>query len=141
MNKSGVILPSLKDVFGDFLLPGPKIVLVDNSANSCSSTDNTIISANDTFSPPRYYYAGINNNYNQNGAADNKMRNVSYRIRKSKEQEDILYQVFQRTPFPDKVLRKRLSEKLSLPVRKIQIWFQNQRQKVKLLRNFQSLPL
>lgn len=53
------------------------------------------------------------------------------RKRISPEQALILETSFQETPRPDKEKRENLSEKTGLPVRNIQIWFQNRRAKAK----------
>ncbi|KAL7747217.1 hypothetical protein RI367_007428 [Sorochytrium milnesiophthora] len=50
------------------------------------------------------------------------------RSRLTREQTATLKRVYSDTYFPDKTLKEQLSRELGIPVRTIQIWFQNQRQ-------------
>ncbi|CAF1047032.1 unnamed protein product [Adineta ricciae] len=49
----------------------------------------------------------------------------------SKDQVDILDQVFEKNPYPDIQLREQLSERLDVPEARIQVWFKNRRSRVK----------
>ncbi|KAI9290589.1 Homeodomain-like protein, partial [Neoconidiobolus thromboides FSU 785] len=60
-----------------------------------------------------------------------KKYKASQRVRKTAYQENILLKSFKLNPFPTKSDRAQLSEYLSLDERKVQIWFQNKRQKSK----------
>ncbi|KAI8379701.1 uncharacterized protein BYT42DRAFT_569693 [Radiomyces spectabilis] len=55
------------------------------------------------------------------------------RTRVTPSQLIILEETFSVTATPDSKMRKRLAEKLDMPERSIQIWFQNRRAKVKML--------
>ncbi|KAI9245257.1 homeobox domain-containing protein [Sporodiniella umbellata] len=55
------------------------------------------------------------------------------RTRVTPAQLTILEETFSMTATPDSKVRKQLAEKLKMPERSIQIWFQNRRAKVKLL--------
>ena len=46
-------------------------------------------------------------------------------------QTKVLARVFQKTAFPSALVRNNLSKTIGIPSRNIQIWFQNQRQKVR----------
>jgi hypothetical protein len=46
-------------------------------------------------------------------------------------QTKVLLRVFQKTAFPSAVVRNNLSKIIGIPSRNIQIWFQNQRQKLR----------
>ncbi|KAI9144087.1 Homeodomain-like protein, partial [Paraphysoderma sedebokerense] len=50
------------------------------------------------------------------------------RSRLTREQTSVLKRVYSLTYFPDKATKEQLSKELNIPVRTIQIWFQNQRQ-------------
>ena len=46
-------------------------------------------------------------------------------------QTKVLARVFQKTAFPSSLVRNNLSKTIGIPSRNIQIWFQNQRQKIR----------
>ncbi|CAF2522795.1 unnamed protein product [Rotaria sp. Silwood2] len=49
----------------------------------------------------------------------------------SKDQVDILDQVFERNQYPDIQLREQLSERLDVPEARIQVWFKNRRSRAR----------
>lgn len=70
-----------------------------------------------------------------------KNTNSRNRTNISKEQADILQSVFEINPFPDVTMRRQLETVTELPVRVIQVWFQNRRREKKIKRkDFEDLP-
>jgi hypothetical protein len=65
------------------------------------------------------------------------------RSRLTRDQTAKLKAVYARTYFPDKVTKERLSHELHIPIRTIQIWFQNQRQyhRIKMKKRAHRLTL
>ncbi|CAF1248699.1 unnamed protein product [Adineta steineri] len=49
----------------------------------------------------------------------------------SKDQVDILDQIFERNQYPDIQLREQLSERLDVPEARIQVWFKNRRSRAR----------
>ncbi|PRP77172.1 aristaless-related homeobox protein-like [Planoprotostelium fungivorum] len=48
------------------------------------------------------------------------------------QQKDYLESIFQVTPYPDNELKRELADKFKTTPRKIQVWFQNRRQKQRI---------
>lgn len=67
--------------------------------------------------------------FTTNNSADDTKK----RTRVTPGQLAILEETFSMTATPDSKLRKQLAERLKMPERSIQIWFQNRRAKVKML--------
>ncbi|KAI9019244.1 homeobox domain-containing protein, partial [Phycomyces nitens] len=53
------------------------------------------------------------------------------RRRTSREQHKTLEDTFQANPKPNSKVRHALADQLSMPVRSVQVWFQNRRAKAK----------
>ncbi|CAF1076904.1 unnamed protein product [Adineta steineri] len=49
----------------------------------------------------------------------------------SKDQVDILDQIFEKNPYPDIQLREQLSQRLDVPEARIQVWFKNRRSRAR----------
>ncbi|CAO3702234.1 unnamed protein product [Rhizopus stolonifer] len=64
---------------------------------------------------------------------NNNAEDTKKRTRVTPGQLSILEETFSMTATPDNRLRKQLAERLKMPERSIQIWFQNRRAKVKML--------
>ncbi|KAI7870161.1 homeobox domain-containing protein, partial [Spinellus fusiger] len=53
------------------------------------------------------------------------------RRRTSREQHKTLEETFQINPKPNSKIRRHLAEQLEMPLRSVQVWFQNRRAKAK----------
>ncbi|KAI9188012.1 hypothetical protein H9P43_002403 [Blastocladiella emersonii ATCC 22665] len=87
----------------------------DKAAGASSSSDDADLSGDDAAAAKDLADGG--------SAAAGKQRS-----RLSREQMNALKRVYSNTYFPDKAQKEQLSRDLGIPVRTIQIWFQNQRQ-------------
>lgn len=56
----------------------------------------------------------------------------------SKEQLDILDDIFLKNAYPDIVLREELSDKLEVPESRIQIWFKNRRSRCRITKKIKN---
>ncbi|KAJ9048700.1 Short stature homeobox protein 2 [Entomophthora muscae] len=106
-------LPSIRELFSESFLISAGI-----------NCHNTSLSRHSSF---------INTNSSNLFTAGYKISNLQkdLRQRMSPYQTLFLDEVFRITQFPDGPARHRLAKKLNLTPRKIQVWFQNRRQKLR----------